>query len=257
LLQILGEQFNKKFYQVVSSSKDEIMLCAPFVKLSIINEVLKQKKPSTGLTLVTYYNLNYFWNQSSDLSAIENVINNKGKVFNCAKLHSKIYIFDRKQIIITSANLTYSAFNFNVECGIITDDENAINTTSNILKSFCTYENEITNSYVDLSKSILLNLPAPNKTTETSDFNEILYGKEDEIANTLNGWTKLVFSVVNSLNKQKFQLSEITVYHDFFKQKYPKNNNIEAKIRQQLQALRNIGLLKFIGHGVYEKLWSK
>ncbi|MFA6309249.1 MAG: hypothetical protein WC677_05850 [Clostridia bacterium] len=35
-----------------------------------------------------------------------------------------------------------------------------------------------------------------------------------------------------------------------------KLNNIEAKIRQQLQLLRDLGLVKFEGNGVYKKLWK-
>ncbi|MCB9805226.1 hypothetical protein H6769_06530 [Candidatus Peribacteria bacterium] len=35
-------------------------------------------------------------------------------------------------------------------------------------------------------------------------------------------------------------------------EKYQGNNNIEAKIRQQLQLLRNNGYLDFIGRGKYK-----
>jgi type II restriction enzyme len=38
-----------------------------------------------------------------------------------------------------------------------------------------------------------------------------------------------------------------------YTKKYPNNNNIQAKIRQQLQILRDKGYLKFTGRGKYEK----
>jgi len=34
------------------------------------------------------------------------------------------------------------------------------------------------------------------------------------------------------------------------------NNNIEAKIRQQLQILRDNGVVEFIGRGLYKKVES-
>jgi len=38
------------------------------------------------------------------------------------------------------------------------------------------------------------------------------------------------------------------------KDKYPNNNHIPDKIRQQLQFLRDKGFIVFKGHGVYKKI---
>ena len=35
--------------------------------------------------------------------------------------------------------------------------------------------------------------------------------------------------------------------------KHPNNNNIRAKIRQQLQQLRDRGIISFLGNGRYQK----
>ena len=37
-------------------------------------------------------------------------------------------------------------------------------------------------------------------------------------------------------------------------QSYPNNRFIKEKIRQQLQVLRNRGLIKFLGRGNYQKI---
>ena len=39
------------------------------------------------------------------------------------------------------------------------------------------------------------------------------------------------------------------------KNKHSNNNNIEAKIRQVLQQLRDMGFIKFVEKGKYKKLW--
>ncbi|HIT35518.1 MAG TPA: restriction endonuclease, partial [Candidatus Faecousia intestinavium] len=36
--------------------------------------------------------------------------------------------------------------------------------------------------------------------------------------------------------------------------KHPDNHNIRAKIRQQLQQLRNRGIILFLGNGQYQKI---
>jgi type II restriction enzyme len=37
---------------------------------------------------------------------------------------------------------------------------------------------------------------------------------------------------------------------------YPTNQHITDKIRQQLQFLRDLGLVEFLGDGKYKKLWK-
>nr|WP_229241116.1 hypothetical protein [Clostridium haemolyticum] len=46
------------------------------------------------------------------------------------------------------------------------------------------------------------------------------------------------------------------VYEEIFLKKYPNNNTIKASIRRNLQELRDLGLIKFLGNGKYKKLWS-
>ena len=68
------------------------------------------------------------------------------------------------------------------------------------------------------------------------------------------GWVLDVLQVVRSLNKQEFALAEIYAHKPQFEVLHPDNNNIEAKIRQQLQKLRKRGFLEFLGSGNYRVL---
>ena len=45
-------------------------------------------------------------------------------------------------------------------------------------------------------------------------------------------------------------------YIDVLKEFYPDNNNIDAKIRQTLQVLRDQGEIFFIARGVYGKKYT-
>jgi type II restriction enzyme len=67
------------------------------------------------------------------------------------------------------------------------------------------------------------------------------------------GWTSDVLKVVQEQNKT-FELNDMYKYENYFKELHPENNNIPAKIRQQLQILRDNKILKFKGRGFYEVL---
>jgi type II restriction enzyme len=65
------------------------------------------------------------------------------------------------------------------------------------------------------------------------------------------GWTLDVLNVVRSLNKQEFSLSDVYARADELSKLHPDNRHVRDKIRQQLQVLRDLGLLEFHGSGEY------
>ncbi len=66
------------------------------------------------------------------------------------------------------------------------------------------------------------------------------------------GWLLEIIKCIDKLNKKSFTLNQIYQFEKYLQMKYPKNNNIRAKIRQQLQILRDKGYLKFEGKGNYK-----
>ncbi|MBA3484711.1 MAG: Dam-replacing domain protein [Pirellulales bacterium] len=67
----------------------------------------------------------------------------------------------------------------------------------------------------------------------------------------LRGWTLNVFNFARTLRKDEFCLSEVYAFEDSLRSIYPGNNNIRPKIRQQLQLLRDAGILEFVAPGQY------
>jgi type II restriction enzyme len=65
------------------------------------------------------------------------------------------------------------------------------------------------------------------------------------------GWTLDVLQVVSSLNRTEFSLSDVYAHADALARLHPKNFHVRDKIRQQLQVLRNLGLVSFLGSGIY------
>ncbi len=70
----------------------------------------------------------------------------------------------------------------------------------------------------------------------------------------LRGCILDVLKCVNQIKSETFTLQDVYKFADFLKLKYTENKNIEAKIRRQLQILRDKGFIEFIGHGKYRKV---
>ncbi len=65
------------------------------------------------------------------------------------------------------------------------------------------------------------------------------------------GWTLDVLQIVKGLNKKEFTLTEVYDHEEALANLHPNNAHVRDKIRQQLQVLRDLGLLTFLGSGEY------
>jgi len=65
------------------------------------------------------------------------------------------------------------------------------------------------------------------------------------------GWTLDVLQLVRSLQKLQFSLAEVYDRSEGLQQLHPNNLHVRDKIRQQLQRLRDMGVLEFLGGGRY------
>jgi type II restriction enzyme len=72
-----------------------------------------------------------------------------------------------------------------------------------------------------------------------------------EIPPSVRGWTLDVYKLVRRLAKPKFHLKELYESEAELQAEHPGNNNVRPKIRQQLQVLRDLGLLDFTAPGRY------
>ena len=66
------------------------------------------------------------------------------------------------------------------------------------------------------------------------------------------GWLFDISLCIDQLKKREFSLDEVYAFEPVLKAKHPTNNNIKAKIRQQLQLLRDKDILEFMGSGKYK-----
>ncbi len=72
-----------------------------------------------------------------------------------------------------------------------------------------------------------------------------------DLGQDARGWTLDVLTLVRSLGVQTFTLQELYSRADHVARLHPENRHVKDKIRQQLQRLRDMGLLRFEGRGHY------
>jgi type II restriction enzyme len=94
--------------------------------------------------------------------------------------------------------------------------------------------------------------------------NEVLdkWSKTEFVKSTNNieakGWLLDVLVCVERIRKREFSLDDVYAFEAYLKAKHPLNNNVQAKIRQQLQFLRDKNVIEFLGRGQYRmKLMSE
>ncbi|MFQ5735660.1 MAG: DpnI domain-containing protein [Thermodesulfobacteriota bacterium] len=71
----------------------------------------------------------------------------------------------------------------------------------------------------------------------------------------IRGWTADVLKALREMGKKNFTLKEAYALESSLRVLHPDNKHIQAKIRQQLQILRDRGVLRFLGNGRYGFLY--
>ena len=84
----------------------------------------------------------------------------------------------------------------------------------------------------------------------TKQFQQTLFLRQQSIDS--RGWTLDVWQCIDRLD-DKFSLKQVYAFSDELQLKHPDNNHIPDKIRQQLQVLRDKGIIDFLGRGYYQK----
>lgn len=86
----------------------------------------------------------------------------------------------------------------------------------------------------------------------TQQFQKTLFLREQSIAS--RGWILDILQCIDRL-ETTFSLNQVYAFADELKIKHPHNNHIPDKIRQQLQVLRDKGVIEFLSRGHYRKLY--
>lgn len=67
------------------------------------------------------------------------------------------------------------------------------------------------------------------------------------------GWLMAVMQLLEHISSAEFSIQEMYAFEPLLQKQFPNNRNIQAKIRQQLQILRDLHIIEFTARGRYRK----
>lgn len=105
------------------------------------------------------------------------------------------------------------------------------------------------NLSADARISIVENGHEMPKAMVRDSWNRFLFLRKQSVYS--RGWVADVLACVRRLNRETFTLADVYAFEGQLARLHPRNKHIRPKIRQQLQVLRDHGILKFLGKGLY------
>ncbi|MBS1676683.1 MAG: phospholipase D family protein [Actinobacteria bacterium] len=97
----------------------EVRIASPFIKDGAVEKLFSGS--GSSVRVLTRFNLDNFRDGVSDTSALRRLIKRGAEVRGVKRLHAKLYLFDSKQAVITSANMTEAGLRKNHELGVVAE----------------------------------------------------------------------------------------------------------------------------------------
>lgn len=261
MVRILNDAIYDEFMQLVENSNEEIKLCVPFIKENIVDDIFTYKKPDVRIRMITNVKLMSFYKKVLDINGLLKIISSNGILYNYPILHAKMYIFDDNKLIISSANLTEAGLKKNKEYGIITDERDLIKIANDDFDNICNDEitGKVKKEHLDEIQKIIDSLPKETKIELPKyeiENDEIFSYSVIQSSSNLSGWKKDIYDIIVKFTDDHFALRDFDIYLSALRNMHPYNKHVEAKVRQILQQLRDLGLITFEGNGKYMRLFK-
>lgn len=221
-----------------------------------------------SVSLLTRTVLADFASYASDLDAVQQIAQRSGGVLSLSSLHAKVYIIDCKKALVTSANATYSGMHRNRECGFeVMAAQEVCQLTELVYTGFGATPKPQRWTATDLEalrepvKTLRAALPRVHKqrkvAIEEPPRVNLPRRQFYRLLDTLPGWTRLTLEGISRIKPDVFTMDQVwSVCVPLAATRFPNNQHVREKLRQQMQRLRDLGLVLFLGKGRYERLAS-
>lgn len=257
--------------EFASACRSRMIIGSPYVNSGILRLTSRVPK-DVSRTLVTKTDLRDFALGASSLDSLCDLASDGVTIKALSNLHAKMYILDNAALV-TSANATVSGMYRNWECGLATQAEKlADQLASMLLKGMGSkrYPAEVTLEELEgiriSVEAIKVTLPpipfAPEAEYPPEDNSptiEAQFSISDDatFVEGFQGWTRLTLQGMLAMPESKFHVSNLLeVCEPMAARQYPRNHHVRDKLRQQLQILRDRGLVVFLENGFYRRTMS-
>lgn len=177
---ISTDDFRNSLEKKIASCQSDLVILSSFIKLPAVEWILNLINPNTTVRLVGKMSVNDILDGASDLEACQYALDNGWKIGLKDNLHAKVYMVDRKHLLVGSNNLTPSGLGLgtsgNLEFGVCFEPD---------IRSFDTIENAmsqvnwLTQERVNLMKEHIEKQKKEKSTKTLVDWPEEVYVKNN------------------------------------------------------------------------------
>ena len=250
----------------LESCVSRFLVASPYVNNAFV-DLIRRVRPTVEKVLVTRTDLRDFAMGSSSLETLSVLAADGVQVSRLGGLHAKVYVIDHAAALVTSANATVPGLRWNRECGVAVFDPTTVDHIAQLLLSGFGADESPT--HVTLGKLILFRRPVEalrNALPRMPRINipeapETQYQEPFPLPNTaeflqgFRGWRRLTIEALLAQPSDTFPLQQMyTSCEQLARRRYPRDRHVDEKVRQQLQQLRDLGLVEFLGGGRYRRI---
>jgi len=243
------------------------LIASPYVG-TFLTTLAKRVRPGVPTTLLTRTDLRDFALGSSDIDALCDFAKLGATVLSLAGLHAKVYVLDDKAALVTSANATHSGMTRNWECGVSIENRTEVEDVAELLLHGFgarqvpqSWDADEIGRLREPVRILRKQLPPVKKlpTLEASQLPPIRLARESRthLLEGFSGWTRLVLQAVLAQKETFFKLDQLAhTCSPLVSEQFPRNRFVRPQLRKQLQRLRDLGLVEFLGGGNYRRTVS-
>ncbi len=138
MVRLLNRAWRNDLAAVATSARQSILIVAPFIKYDEAVWFCKQLR--SGIDILTLANIDSEAISASalDLSALRHLaeVSSSATLIALSNLHAKVFVSDERAAIVTSGNLTRSAFDHNLEYGVLLNEPALVRTVRRDMLAF-------------------------------------------------------------------------------------------------------------------------
>lgn len=240
-------------------------VASPYVG-KYLRDAVSRLDPDVRVTLLTRTLLSDFATNASDLNAVRALATRTEGILSLSSLHAKAYVIDTKHALITSANATFSGMYRNRECGVEIKNRRSIQVLRDLIRSgfesspqpqlWTPDDLDHLREPVETLRSALSRANIQYQSAvETPPRVRLQPRQLMRLTGSFSGWLKLTLEGVLRIRSDVFTMNEVfEACAPLATARFPENRHVREKLRQQMQRLRDLGLVLFLGGGRYERL---
>jgi Dam-replacing HTH domain/PLD-like domain len=242
-----------------------LLVSSPYVG-GYLREIVAQLERNISFTLLTRTLLADFATHASDLEAVRALAVRSGGVLSLSSLHAKVYVIDKRRALITSANATLSGMYRNRECGFEIKRRDDVQRLADLIDSgfqsrpkpeIWTADDldELREPVESLRSALPRVTTIAQAAIEAPPRIQLRRRQFARLIESLSGWLQLTMEGISRIGSDVFSMNDVlTACAPLAAARYPDNRHVREKLRQQMQRLRDLGLVLFLGNGRYERL---